>query len=62
MLWYIVPIVAFDVAFPRRRLPENAPTALRLSLEVVAALLVYDTLFFAAHLSFHKVRSQCRSN
>ncbi len=51
----MMPILLFDLAFPRRKLPESAPTVLRLSLEVVASLLVYDTLFSVAHVAFHKV-------
>lgn len=60
MLWYIVPILGFDFLFPRRKLPDSAPTTLRLGLEVVASLLVYDTLFFAAHYTFHRVRGLTR--
>ena len=55
-MWYLAPLLALDAIFPRRKLPEAAPTVERLGLEVLAALLVYDVLFFAAHLAFHKVR------
>ncbi|CAN0584858.1 unnamed protein product, partial [Ectocarpus sp. 12 AP-2014] len=43
----------FDLIFPRRQLPESAPSLGRLVLEVVAAIAVYDAAFFAWHASLH---------
>ncbi|CAN0305138.1 unnamed protein product [Ectocarpus sp. 12 AP-2014] len=52
-LWYIAPLVIFDLIFPRRQLPESAPSLGRLAFEVVAAIAVYDAAFFAWHASLH---------
>lgn len=52
---YSAPILAFDQFYPRRKLPERAPSAFRLFTEVLAALIVYDALFFLVHLALHKV-------
>lgn len=52
---YIVPLLVFDFFFPRRRLVAYAPSFLRLCLEVIGCLIVYDALFFFAHLTMHKV-------
>lgn len=42
-----------DVLFPRRRLPESAPSLARLVMEVVGAIAVYDVFFFAWHATLH---------
>ncbi|CAM9743454.1 unnamed protein product [Choristocarpus tenellus] len=51
---YLMPLVAFDLAFPRRVLPEEAPSARRLVLEVVGAIAVYDITFFLWHVTLHQ--------
>ena len=38
-----------------RALPAEAPTSRRLVSELVASLLIYDTLFFLFHLSLHRI-------
>eukprot|EP00052_Salpingoeca_macrocollata_P032649 m.6167 g.6167 ORF g.6167 m.6167 type:complete len:285 (-) comp4003_c0_seq2:49-903(-) len=53
LFFYLAPLVAFDLVFPRRQLPVLAPTAPTLLLEIVAMLLVYDLLFFVCHWSMH---------
>jgi sterol desaturase/sphingolipid hydroxylase (fatty acid hydroxylase superfamily) len=53
MLWYIGPLLFFDMLFPRRVLPLLAPSAARLCGEVVAMLLVYDVLFSLTHFAMH---------
>uniref|UniRef100_A0A0G4I189 Fatty acid hydroxylase domain-containing protein n=1 Tax=Chromera velia CCMP2878 TaxID=1169474 RepID=A0A0G4I189_9ALVE len=52
---YIVPLLAFDVLFPRRRLPERGPSFFGLLGSVAASLWLYDLLFFFVHLGFHKI-------
>ncbi|CAN0597655.1 unnamed protein product, partial [Laminaria digitata] len=42
-----------DLLFPRRELPESAPSLMRLSLEVLGAIAVYDVVFFAWHATLH---------
>lgn len=54
-LLYIAPIALFDLAFPRRKLPETAPSAAQLGCEVLLSLFLYDLLFTAGHLLCHKV-------
>ncbi|CAG9465595.1 unnamed protein product [Pedinophyceae sp. YPF-701] len=60
-LWYIVPLALFDRLYPRRALPETAPSAFGLALEIVSMLVMYDVLFFAAHLALHTVRPLYRT-
>jgi len=38
-----------------RALPAEVPTSRRLMLELVASLLIYDSLFFFFHLSLHRI-------
>lgn len=47
------PVQTLDLLFPRRQLPESAPSMLRLILEVVGAIAVYDVAFFAWHSTLH---------
>lgn len=54
-VWYWTPLALFDWIYPRRSLPVAPPTFWTLALEVLAALMVYDALFFCFHLLFHKV-------
>lgn len=60
LLLYLAPLVAFDWLFPRRHLPEHAPTAARLAGEVLASLVTYDALFAASHRLMHAVPWLCR--
>ncbi|KAI6778124.1 uncharacterized protein J7T54_001928 [Emericellopsis cladophorae] len=39
-----------------RALPPDAPSSRRLATELMASFLIYDTLFFAFHLSLHQIR------
>ena len=55
-LWYIAPIIVLDFLFPRRRLPVATPTLFQLAGEILAALVLYDALFFMVHLTLHRVR------
>lgn len=45
-----------------RALPSSPPTSRRLVLELITALFIYDALFFATHLAFHKVPALARSH
>jgi hypothetical protein len=56
-LAYIVPLLIFDTLRPRRTLPQEAPTALGVIGGVIAAVWLYDLLFFPIHLCLHKVKS-----
>jgi cholesterol 25-hydroxylase len=38
-----------------RALPPFPPTSRRLVLELITAFFIYDTVFFATHLAFHKI-------
>lgn len=53
---YLLPLLAFDALRPRRhlRLPPHPPTAAQLAGDVVGCLLLYDAIFFVAHLALHK--------
>ncbi|CAD7694964.1 unnamed protein product [Ostreobium quekettii] len=53
--WYFAPLLVFDYLFPRRKLPASAPSVEQLVVEVLAALVVYDLLFFFVHVICHKV-------
>eukprot|EP00873_Tetraselmis_striata_P017386 jgi/Tetstr1/437650/TSEL_026317.t1 len=54
-LWYLATLLAYDHFHPRRVLPEAPPSLARLAAETAAALLLYDALFFCAHVAYHKV-------
>jgi len=53
---YLLPLLVFDAFVKRRRLPEQAPSAAGLLLQVAASIFVYDFLFFWVHLALHKFR------
>eukprot|EP00210_Caulerpa_lentillifera_P004587 g4377.t1 len=55
ILWYWMPIAAFDFLYPRRMLPIRAPSFWELTTEVVFSLIVYDAFFFLFHLAFHRI-------
>lgn len=38
-----------------RAIPNDAPSSRRLVLELITALFIYDALFFAIHLAFHRI-------
>lgn len=40
-----------------RALPSEAPTSRRVLLELALTIFLYDTLFFAIHLAFHRIPS-----
>eukprot|EP01025_Chloroclados_australasicus_P039339 TRINITY_DN4068_c1_g1_i3.p1 TRINITY_DN4068_c1_g1~~TRINITY_DN4068_c1_g1_i3.p1 ORF type:complete len:289 (+),score=10.20 TRINITY_DN4068_c1_g1_i3:99-965(+) len=52
---YLIPIMIYDLFFPRRNLPIVAPTAFQLVSQILACLMVYDFLFFWVHVSYHRV-------
>jgi len=56
MLGYLLPLLAFDYFFPRRRLPEDPPALAQLLVEVVATVNLYDVFFFFSHILLHKNR------
>jgi len=55
MLSYVVPLLTLDYFFPRRALPEAPPTAARVVWELFACLFLYDLLFTALHVAWHRV-------
>jgi sterol desaturase/sphingolipid hydroxylase (fatty acid hydroxylase superfamily) len=57
---YLLPLALFDLCFPRRVLPSEAPTVVQVVGGVAGALVVYDFLFFWIHLAFHKSPSLYR--
>ena len=53
----------FSLASPlqlSRALPANIPSSRRIVLELTVALIIYDALFFAIHLAFHRVPALAR--
>jgi hypothetical protein len=54
-VYYLVPLLLFDWVYPRRKLDEPPPSMERVFFDVVGALVVYDLLFFFAHVARHKV-------
>eukprot|EP00803_Ostreobium_quekettii_P003542 evm.model.scf_1306.1 EVM.evm.TU.scf_1306.1 scf_1306:102-4826(+) len=55
-VWYFAPIAIFDVMYPRRNLPEKAPSIEKLAIDILAPLFIYDFMFFFIHVTCHKVR------
>ncbi|CAM9411004.1 unnamed protein product [Discosporangium mesarthrocarpum] len=55
--WYVLPFLVIDYVFPRRVLEKEPPTTLRLFLEVVGAIAVYDVAFFCWHTAVHSLPS-----
>lgn len=53
VMWYIVPLLVFDMFYKRRKLPVQAPTFVRLTIEVLLGLLFYDLFFFLGHFTLH---------
>ena len=56
MLLYLVPLFAFDFIYPRRQLPDAAPTAAVLVADVFLSLFFYDLFFTISHIAMHQVR------
>jgi len=56
LLAYLVPLFLFDMLFPRRKLPHEAPSTILLLSQVFLGIFVYDFLFFWIHLSMHKLK------
>ena len=54
-MWYIVPLIAFDTAFPRRapKLDVPAPTLGLVALQVFLSITLYDVFFFFGHSALH---------
>lgn len=57
LLLYILPLALFDVIYPRRNLPERAPSFARLSADVFLSLFFYDLFFTIGHYVSHKART-----
>lgn len=43
-----------------RALPADPPTSRRVLLELATSLFLYDFLFFAIHIAFHRIPALCR--
>lgn len=54
VMWYIVPLLIFDMIYKRRNLPSEAPTFIRLIVEVILSLVLYDCFFFVGHFTLHR--------
>ncbi|GAB5360036.1 hypothetical protein AAMO2058_000593000 [Amorphochlora amoebiformis] len=59
-IYYYGPIVAFDLIFPRRVLPETIPGFWAIIGEITAMLVTYDFVFFWCHYMMHKHRGLYR--
>ena len=59
VLLYMVPLLVFDCVYPRRKLPELAPTLASLAADVFLSLFFYDLFFTVSHLAMHRVRLPC---
>jgi sterol desaturase/sphingolipid hydroxylase (fatty acid hydroxylase superfamily) len=61
VMWYIVPLLLFDVAFPRRYHLLNdhpsAPTLAGLMGGVALSLLLFDLFFFCGHWCMHQLQA-----
>eukprot|EP00121_Abeoforma_whisleri_P006609 Awhi_evm1s6014 len=55
VLWYLLPLLAFDIFYPRRALPEEAPTFGQVVWDVFKMLFIYDFFFTFGHYALHKV-------
>ena len=55
---YLTPIVALDIAWPRRVLSVEPPSFLGLVGQVMSALFIYDSLFTICHLWLHKSKAK----
>jgi len=55
LVGYLLPLLAFDILYPRRQLPVEAPGLGRLIGEVSLLLVIYDALFYAVHRTLHSV-------
>jgi methylsterol monooxygenase len=60
LLYYVGPFLAFDLIFPRRTLPDAAPSLRLLALEVAGALFFYDIYFYFGHRLIHKIKWLCQ--
>jgi sterol desaturase/sphingolipid hydroxylase (fatty acid hydroxylase superfamily) len=54
--WYLLPLLVFDHFVKRRRIPIEPPSLSQLIREVMVALLIYDSLFFFVHRTWHASR------
>lgn len=54
---YLIPILTYDFLFPRKVLPEAAPTFFGLVGSICLTIFVYDLLFFPVHLLLHNKKS-----
>mmetsp|Transcript_36064 Transcript_36064/g.44860 ORF Transcript_36064/g.44860 Transcript_36064/m.44860 type:complete len:295 (+) Transcript_36064:191-1075(+) len=52
---YLAPLLIFDHFYPRRQLPENAPGFFQMVFGVIAAIWLYDLIFYPVHCLLHKV-------
>ncbi len=56
-LAYLIPILVYDVFYPRRKLPTEGPGGFfKVVGDIAFAIFVYDLLFFPLHVAMHKVK------
>mmetsp|Transcript_15914 Transcript_15914/g.24484 ORF Transcript_15914/g.24484 Transcript_15914/m.24484 type:complete len:277 (-) Transcript_15914:35-865(-) len=56
VVWYLLPICAFDFLYPRRILTETSPRWFEFITQICLGVLLYDFLFYWIHLAFHKCK------
>ncbi len=58
-MWYLGPLIVFDMMFPRRHLllssHVHGPSVGQVAWDVIAAISIYDVLFFLWHVTSHHV-------
>jgi sterol desaturase/sphingolipid hydroxylase (fatty acid hydroxylase superfamily) len=54
---YLLPIIVFDVLFPRRVLTTRAIGCFELLGTLCSTILVYDFVFFFVHVALHKLEA-----
>lgn len=52
---YLVPLCILDHYFPRRQLPDVAPSFVRLLCEIGGAIFLYDLFIYPVHWFFHHI-------
>lgn len=52
--WYLLPWIVFDFFFPRRTVPEQAPSLFQIVFEVLLSLFLYDVFFYIGHAAIHR--------
>eukprot|EP01084_Bolivina_argentea_P229536 387375_1 len=54
VFWYLCAICAYDMLYPRRTLPVNAPCWIVFVIQLSFGVFMYDFIFYWIHLLMHK--------